>query len=157
MANEPHTDAELAHEIVRSRDGIAAVARRCSLEQWPMRPLEGDGRPVGVVIDHVADSYLYMGRWIRLLVAGEPIEVSAEIIDALNARHAEGAANVSKEQVIDHLQECGDEFASLVRSLSDADLDRGDGRVRRFALIAIRHADDHGAEIEVSLGINHPT
>jgi DinB superfamily len=156
MVNEPQTAADLAHEIVRSRDGIAALARRCSLEQWPMRPLEGDGRPVGVVIDHVADSYRYMGRWIRQLVAGESIEVSAEIIDALNAKHAEGSASATKEEVVDHLQECGDEFASLVRSLSDADLHRGDGRVRRFALIAIRHADDHGAEIENGLAINCP-
>jgi hypothetical protein len=46
---------------------------------------------------------------------------------------------------------------SLVSSLDDYDLDRGDGRVRRFALIAIRHADDHGGEIETGLGINHPT
>jgi len=92
-----------------------------------------------------------MGRWIRQLVAGEPIEVSAEIIDALNAGHAEGAASATKEEVVNHLQECGDGFASLIRSLPDADLDRGDGRVRRFALIAIRHADDHGAEIETGL------
>ena len=151
MVSEPDTAAELAHEIVRSRDGIAAVAQRCSPEQWCTCPLRGDPRPVGVVIDHVADSYRYMGRWIRQLVAGEPIEVSAEIIDALNAGHAEGAASATKEEVVNHLQECGDGFASLIRSLPDADLDRGDGRVRRFALIAIRHADDHGAEIETGL------
>jgi hypothetical protein len=156
MLDEPLTAHQLAEEIVRSRDGIAAMARGCRPEQWRARPLAGDGRPVGVVIDHVADSYRYMGRWIRRLVAGDPIEVSAEIIDALNARHAEAAANVTKEEAFDHLQECGDEFASLVRSFSDADLDSGDGRVRRFALIAIRHAGDHGAEIETGLAINRP-
>jgi hypothetical protein len=32
-----------------------------------------------------------------------------------------------------------------------AQLDADDGRVRRFARIAIRHADDHRAEIEAGL------
>ncbi len=151
MADEPLTAGELADEIVRARDGIVARARRFSPDQWSARPLEGDGRPVGVVVDHVADSYGYLGRWVRQLLAGEPIEVSAEIIDALNARHAEEAARATRESVLAHLQDNGDTFAALIRPLAEADLDIGDGRVRRFALIAVRHADNHGAEIDAAL------
>jgi hypothetical protein len=44
----------------------------------------------------------------------------------------------------------------LIRSLAPAALETGDGRVRRFALIAIRHADDHGAAIEAGLAAGSP-
>jgi hypothetical protein len=45
----------------------------------------------------------------------------------------------------------GADIAALVAGLSAADLAAGDGRVRRFAQIAIRHADDHRSEIEAAL------
>jgi hypothetical protein len=36
---------------------------------------------------------------------------------------------------------------------SAAGLQAGDGRVERFAQIAVRHPDDHRAELEAALGI----
>jgi hypothetical protein len=38
--------------------------------------------------------------------------------------------------VIDHLRATGDQFATLIRRLSDADLEVGEGRVGRLAIIA---------------------
>lgn len=151
MASEPLGAAELADAVIRARDGLVARARRISPDQWHARPLEGDDRPVGVVVDHVADSYGYLGRFVRQLLAGEALDLSTEIIDALNARHAAEATAATAESAIARLQENGDAFAALIRPLDEADLDRGDGRVRGFAFIATRHADNHGAEIEAAL------
>jgi hypothetical protein len=151
VASQPLTAGELADEVIRARDGLVSGARRISPEQWRARPLDGDDRPVGVVVDHVADSYGYLGRFVRQLLAGEVLELSAEIIDAFNARHATEAAAATPESAIAGLQVNGDAFAALIRPLAEADLDRGDGRVRGFALIAIRHADNHRAEIEAAL------
>jgi len=39
----------------------------------------------------------------------------------------------------------------LVAGLSPADLAAGDGRVRRLAQIAARHADEHRSDIETAL------
>jgi hypothetical protein len=36
---------------------------------------------------------------------------------------------------------------------SAAGLQAGDGRVERFAQIAVRHPDDHRAELQAALGI----
>jgi DinB superfamily len=151
MAGEPLTVRELADEVIRARDGLVARARRITPNQWRARPLDGDDRPIGVVVDHVADSYGYLGRFVRQLLVGEALELSAQIIDDFNARHATEAVAATPESAIAHLQENGDAFAALIRPLAEADLDRGDGRVRGFALIAIRHADNHGTEIEAAL------
>jgi hypothetical protein len=45
----------------------------------------------------------------------------------------------------------GGTAGALVAGLSAADLAAGDGRVRRLAQVAIRHADDHRSEIEAAL------
>jgi hypothetical protein len=45
----------------------------------------------------------------------------------------------------------GSDIAALVAGLSTADMAAGDGRGRRLAQIAIRHADDHRSEIEAAL------
>ena len=108
-------------------------------------------RPVAVVVDHVADSYEYLAGWIRQLVAGQPVDVTSEIVDDLNAEHAADAAAVSQADATDHLRRSGAAISTLVAGLSPDDLAAGDGRVRRFAQIAIRHADNHRTDIETAL------
>ena len=72
-------------------------------------------------------------------------------MDALNAEHARTAGSVTRAETTGHLRRSGADIAALVAGLSAADLAAGDGRVRRFAQIAIRHADDHRSEIEAAL------
>jgi hypothetical protein len=143
----------MADAIVRARDVVVELAVRCTEEQWRERPLDGDSRPVGVVIDHVADAYTYLAVWVRQLLDGETVNIDADVVDALNAQHAGEALNRPSGVVIDHLRATGDEFATLIRRLSDADLEVGDGRVGRLAIIAARHAVDHAAEIAAALAV----
>jgi hypothetical protein len=58
---------------------------------------------------------------------------------------------VTRAETAGHLRRSGADIAALVAGLSAADLAAGAGRVRRFAQIAIRHADDHRSEIEGAL------
>ena len=58
---------------------------------------------------------------------------------------------MSKAEAAVHLRRNGAAISGLVADLSTADLEAGDGRVRRLAQIAIRHADEHRADIETAL------
>lgn len=149
---EPETGDDYADGIAAARDRLIAVARRCSPDEWN-RPLGAgdDCRPVGVVVDHVAHAYEYLAGFVGSEVAQTPQAVSAQLIDELNAAHAAAAGDVDTTHAVDHLQRSGDHLVTLIRSLRPDQLDLGDGRVRRFAQIAIRHADAHRSEIEAAL------
>jgi hypothetical protein len=53
--------------------------------------------------------------------------------------------------VTGHLRDSGAAISGLVAGLPAADLDAGEGRVRRLAWIAAKHADDHRSDIESAL------
>ena len=89
---------------------------------------------------------------MQAILAGQQVEVNADIVDMHNAQHAGQAAGVSKAQTEGHLRVSGDALIALVAGLDAAQLDEGDGRVRRFAQIAARHADSHRTDIEAALG-----
>ena len=150
MTEDERDGPAYAAQIEAARDRLIAFANGCSEQDWRATPLDGDPRPVAVVVDHVADSYEYMAGWIRQLVAGQPVEVTGEIVDDLNADHA-AAAVVSQAAAAEHLRTSGAAISGLIAGLSADDLAAGDGRVRLFAQIAIRHADNHRTDIETAL------
>jgi hypothetical protein len=151
MGEDTRSPAELAADIDAARERLAGFVAACTDADWRSAALDGDPRPVGVVVDHVADAYEYLAGWIRQLVAGQPVDVDNEVVDALNAEHARTAGSLTRAETAGHLRRSGAGIAALVAGLSAADLAAGDGRVRRFAQIAIRHADDHRSEIESAL------
>ena len=105
-----------------------------------------------MIVDHVADAYEYLGNWIRLIVTGDSPAVNPELVDALNAAHAATAGNLTQAGAMQHLQTSGDVLIAMISDLTATDLDAGEGRVRRLAEIAARHADDHRTDIEAALG-----
>jgi hypothetical protein len=143
--------AAYAADIEAARDRLIAFASGCSEAEWRAAPLDGDPRPVAVVVDHVADSYEYLAGFIRQLVAGQAVEVTGELVDDLNAEHATQAAAVSQADAAEHLRSSGAAISTLIAGLSSDELAAGDGRVRLFAQIAIRHADNHRTDIETAL------
>jgi uncharacterized damage-inducible protein DinB len=154
LMTSQRSPAEHAQEIAAARDRLVAFAADCSDETWHERPLtaDGDPRPVGVIIDHVGHSYEYLAGWVREVLAGESPEVTADLVDGLNAEHARACGHLTQADAVEHLTRSGDELIAFIAGLADADLDAGDGRVRRFAEVATRHADNHRAEIEQALG-----
>lgn len=152
MSDEVRSPAEYAAEIDAARDRLIAFAAGCTPEQWQAAPLDGDPRPVGVIVDHVAHAYEYMGDWMRRTLDGEDVRVTGETVDALNAEHALAAVAVTRDGAIEHLRRSGTVFRGLVAGCSAAGLQSGGGRVERFAQIAVRHPDDHRTELEAALG-----
>jgi hypothetical protein len=140
-----------AAAIEKTRDDFIEVARRCPDGAWREPLSDEDPRSVGVVVDHVADAYDYIGSFITRLQAGEAIQVDAEVIHGLNAAHAGRAAAVSRDEAVDHLGQQGDALVQLVAGLSDDDLAANDGRMARLAEIAAGHAVNHQAEIESAI------
>jgi DinB superfamily len=151
VADETRDPAAYAADIDAARERMIAFVGNCSEQEWHAAPLDGDPRPVAVVVDHVADAYDYLAGWMRQIVAGQQVEVNSDVVDALNARHALAAAAVTRADATDHLRRSGTAISGLVAGLSPADLAAGDGRVQRLAQIAARHADDHRAQIEAAL------
>jgi DinB superfamily len=144
--------AEYAAAIAGARQRLIGFADGCSDQDWSASPLDGDPRPVGVVADHVAHAYEYIAGWLRQILDGQAVKVTSEIVDGLNADHAGAAAKLSRGEVIDHLNRSGDVLIALIAGLDPGQLDADEGRIRLFAQISIRHADDHRAEIEAALG-----
>jgi DinB superfamily len=151
MSDDARSPAQYASEIDEARERLVAFVGGCSAEQWSAAPLDGDPRPVGVVVDHVAHAYEYLAGWMRQILDGQTVTVSSDVVDALNAEHAVRAAAVTKAEAIEHLRRSGTAISQLVAGCSAEDLRVGEGRVERLAQIAIRHADDHCAEIEAGL------
>lgn len=149
---------ELAAEIVAARQRLIEFVRRCTPDTWTSCPLaDADPRAVGVIVDHVADAYEYLRSWVSDLAQGRSVEVSPEIVDELNARHAEGVDASRPDATIAHLVRSGDALAALIESMDTEQLSTGDGRVTiaRFAEIASRHADSHRVELEIALWPAH--
>ena len=151
MADEARDPAAYAADIDAAQERMIAFVGSCTEQEWRAAPLDGDPRPVAVVVDHVADAYDYLAGWMRQIVAGQQVDVNSDLVDALNARHALAASTITRADATDHLQRSGTAISGLVAGLSAADLAAGDGRVQRLAQIAARHADDHRTEIATAL------
>jgi hypothetical protein len=128
MTDDEQDPAGYAADIDAARDRMIGFVSGCSDAEWHAAPLDGDPRPVAVVVDHVAHAYEYLAGWIRQLVAGETVEVSSDVVDALNAQHARDAAAVSKDEATGHLRRSGEAISALVAGLSPAGLAAGGGR-----------------------------
>ena len=151
MTDDERDPAAYAADIDAARDRMIGFVSGCGDEEWRAAPLDGDPRPVAVVVDHVAHAYEYLAGWISQLIAGQPVEVDSDVVDALNAQHARDAKAVSRDEATEHLRRSGSAISVLVAGLGPAGLAAGDGRVRLMAQIAARHADEHRADIEAAL------
>lgn len=150
--------AELAAQIAAARDRLVEFTVSCPDGDWRATVLDsgGDPRPVGVIVDHVADAYEYLAGWIREIAAGADPPVDATLVDRLNASHASRAGQLSQDDAARHLGSSGDAIIGLVAGLATAQLDAGSGRIRRLAEIAGRHAETHRSEIEEALAAARP-
>jgi hypothetical protein len=143
----------LAREITEARARLVAFVAECSDEDWVSSPLgPSDPRPVCLIVDHVADAYEYLSSWIEALVSGEAVTVDSDVVDGLNAKHADVSTALGRAEVLAHLDGSGDAIIRLVSGLEFDQLALDEGRVELLAQIAGRHADGHRSEIEDALG-----
>jgi hypothetical protein len=114
----------LAERLEQGARALAALAFDLSDEQWRTK-LPGDGRPIGVVVHHVASMYPIEIELAQALAAGKPIAgVSWETVHGINARHAVEHAAVTRSAALELLGSNSTAAAAAIRGLGDEDLDR---------------------------------
>jgi len=111
------------------QDEFIRLVESLSDEQWrkvgknfPERMNDEDeGRPVGVIADHVAQTEPFIVERIQVMLAGEvPSPLDFRVI---NARHAAEHAGVERADVVARLLENKMAIADAVRSIPDSQLD----------------------------------
>ena len=116
---------KLASRLEQGANALAEYAGRLSDAQWRM-PLPGDGRPIGVVVHHVASVYPIELDLARTVASGRPITgiTYDDAIRTMNAKHAADNAKAPKKDTLELLRLNSAAAAAAVRAFSDAELDR---------------------------------
>jgi hypothetical protein len=155
----------LAARIEAGAAGLAAFAQGLSDAEW-RTPVPGsgrDGRPVGVIVHHVATVYPIEIDLARTIASGKAVAgVTWEVVAEMNAKHAREQAGVTREAAIELLRRNSREAAATVRALTDDELDQAapfslsfDAPVTAQFVIedhALRHSWHHLARIRDALG-----
>ena len=112
----------LARRLELGIDALITFASTLSERQW-QTPVPKDGRKIGVVVHHVASVFPIEIQLAQVLAKGQPIAgVSWDDVHAMNAKHAQDNANVTKQEAIDLLRQNSVAAAAAIRALSDEEL-----------------------------------
>jgi hypothetical protein len=153
--------ADLADRLVATADSIIAAVEDLDENAWTA-VAPADGRPVNVIVHHVALSQQAVFSLVELILADQPLPpISMDVIHATNDAHAAENMGVSKEVALVGLRANTDEAADKIRKLSDADLDKTveftlseSGSINPTGVIEhimIAHAKDHLGSITAAL------
>lgn len=151
----------LADRILIGAVALEDYAETLSDTDW-QRKVDGDGRTIGVVVHHVASSYPVEIDLALLLASGQPItEVTMEVVDQMNAKHAEENATVEKKETLELLRHNSRAAADSVRVFTDVELEKAapvslnaDAPLTTQFFIedhALRHSFHHLAKIRATL------
>ena len=151
----------LAERLELGAHALALLASSLTTAEWH-RPLPGDGRPIGVVIHHVASVYPVEIHLAQVIASGQAMTgVSMADVHAMNAQHAIDHRGATPEATIHLLRHNSAAAADAIRGLSDEELNRaapaslyGDAPVTtQFVLEdhAVRHSYHHLARIRAAL------
>jgi DinB family protein len=151
----------LADRLEQGARALATFATALTEAEWQTR-VPKDGRKVGVVVHHVASMYPLEIQVAQTLARGEPVAgVTWDVVNEINAGHAKGHDDVTKEIALDLLQRNSAAAAAAIRALSDEELDRAapvslnaDAPLTcQFMLEdhAVRHSYHHLARIRTAL------
>jgi hypothetical protein len=116
---------QLASRLEQGAKALAEFAEQLSDEQW-RKKLPGDGRPIGVVVHHVASMYPIEVDIARTVASGKPIVglTYEDAVKKMNAKHAADNAKAAKKDTLDLLRHNSAAAAAAVRAFSDPELDR---------------------------------
>ena len=153
---------QLASRLEQGAKALAEFAEQLTDAQW-QKKMPVDGRPIGVVVHHVAFMYPIEVDIARTVASGKPI-VGLTYDDAvknINAKHAADHAKVPKKDALALLRKNSAAAAAAVRAFTDAELDRAapvslnaDAPLTaQFVLEdhAVRHSYHHLAKIRAAV------
>ena len=113
----------LAERVEQGVRALAAFVEGLSEADW-RRVCAEDGRTVGVLVHHVASAYPVEIDLIRRLASGQALAgVTWEMVDQMNARHAEEHASCRKEEALALLRRNSALAAAAIRELGNEQLD----------------------------------
>ena len=151
----------LADRLIQGADALAVFAKELSDSDWKA-PVSGDGRTIGVIVHHVASMYPLEIELAQTLASGKPITgATMDVVDQMNAKHAQEYAAVGKQETLDFLQSTSKAAAEAVRAFTDVELDNAatvslnaDAPLTAQFFIedhALRHSFHHLAKIQKTL------
>jgi len=112
----------LARRLEQGIDALIAFAGTLTDRQW-QTAIPKDGRKVGVVVHHVASVFPIEIQLAQVLAKGQPIAgVTWDDVHAMNAKHAQDNAAVTKQEAIELLRQNSAAAAAAIRELSDKEL-----------------------------------
>jgi hypothetical protein len=162
MSKDDHRASKLADRILEGAEALAAFAETISADEWRKPVTATDRRPVGVIVDHVANMYPIEVDAARVVAGGKAFEVGWDAVAGVNAKHAEERTTVTKKDAIDRLKKNSREAADAIRGFTDAQLDAaapfalsyGAPMTAQFVIEdhALRHSWHHLARIRKALG-----
>ena len=158
-----HRAEQLAKRIEEGAAGLAAFVERLSDQEWQIPVSATDHRTIGVIVHHVASMYPLEIEVARNLAAGKAvIDVTPELVNQINAKHAAEQAQAGKAETLELLRNNSRIAAEAVRTLTDEELDRaapfglsfGAPVTTQFVIEdhALRHSWHHLARIRKALG-----
>jgi len=161
QAASPKAEA-LARRLGQGIDAMIAFAGTLTEKQW-QTAIPKDGRTVGVVVHHVASVLPLEIQLAQTLAKGQAIAgVTWDDVHAMNAKHAQDNAAVTKEDAIALLRQHSAPAAAAIRAFSDEELATAatislyaDAPLTcQFMLEdhAVRHSYHHLARIRAALG-----
>src|SRR4051812_45362426 len=114
----------LADDFELANSELIGLVEQLSDAQWATRT-DAEQWPVAVAVRHVAGAHAFISRRVRAIVEGQPLpSMPPGGIDAETAREAERYADVTRDEVLAMMRSKGADAVSLVRGLSDEQLDR---------------------------------
>lgn len=148
----------LAQELEQANHDLIATIEGLSDAQWRART-PGDGRTVGVVAHHVAESHKAVVGLANAVAHGQSVPtITMDMIHHGNAAHAVQHANCTKAETLALLRQNGAAVVAAVRAFGDAELDRtvtfpmGTLSVAQVVeMILTGHAQDHHGTIRKAL------
>lgn len=149
---------QLADEYDAMMAEVIEVAESCSDDEWKV-PCTNEARTVGVVFDHIATGNPQVVEWIGEFLAGRPVPLTADELNARNADHARRAANRPRAATVQDLKDGSKRTSHAIRSLTDSQLHQtqefawaGRQDVAWVASAAFRHPRGHLKSIREALG-----
>ena len=151
----------LARRLEQGIDAMLGFASTLTERQWNT-PIPKDGRPVGVVVHHVASVFPIEIELAQQLAKGQAIAgVTWDDVHAMNARHAQENAAVTRQEAIDLLRRNSASAAAAIRALTDEELEAGgtnslyaDAPLTCQHMLedhAVRHSYHHLAKIKAAV------
>jgi hypothetical protein len=113
----------LAERVERGARELAAFIEGCSEADWRAF-CPDEGRSVAVVAHHVAGAYGVEMDLVKVLASGQPVTgVDWEVVDQMNAEHAEAQANCTREETLALLRQNSASAVEAIKALTDEELD----------------------------------